>query len=181
MQVRLMAFLVWGLLGCSAAYWLLQLLVTPVAMPAQALPLSDRPGSQADLTRLFGAAPAAAAEALPLADSRFKLLGLVAPKNPKTSLAGEGVALIAVDGVARTMRIGATLEGDVQLLALDSRSASLGRGGVISMVLQLAKPDVAATGSLSPAAPSPLNLGGINPPGMPPRSNPSVINRVSSQ
>ncbi len=179
MQVRLMAFLVWGLLGCSAAYWLLQLLVLPVALPAQAAPLSDRSGGQADLTRLFGAAPAA--EALPLADSRFKLLGLVAPKNPKTSLAGEGVALIAVDGVARTMRIGATLEGDMQLLALDARSASLGRGGVISMVLQLATPDAAATGSLSPAAPSPLNLGGINPPGKPPTPSQPAINRALSQ
>lgn len=169
------AFVVWGLLGLSGGYWLIQLLAQPLATPAQALPAVERQGLQADLTRLFGAAAPAAMEVeAPPVDSRFKLLGVVAPKTARSAHAGEGVALIAVDGVARTVRVGALVEGNLRLLKVDGRSASLGDAGVTSLTLQMTDPAPAATGALPAAQPSPVVLGGglHLPPSMPPSPQP---------
>lgn len=156
----MMAFLVWGLLACAAVYWLIQLLARPLAAPAHALAVVEQRSGAADLTRMLGAAPVAAAEAPPVAESRFSLLGVVAPKSLQASQAGEGVALIAVDGVPRTVRIGAVLEGELRLLAVDARSAQLGQGGAVTLTLNLAPPAPAATGSLPSAQPSPTVIGG---------------------
>jgi general secretion pathway protein C len=173
MLARLMAFLVWGLLAFSAAYWLVHLLAKPLATPSQAQPAVEQRSGQADLTRLFGAATLAAAVAAPPVESRFKLLGVVAPNlalnltsagRPRGAAGeGEGVALIAVDGVARTVRVGALVDTDLQLLAVEARSVSLGRGGVVSLSLQMETPAIAATGALLPAPLSQTVLGG-NPP-----------------
>ncbi len=170
-----MAFLVWGLLAFSAAYWLVHLLAKPLATPSQALPAAEQRSGQADLTRLFGAATLAATAAAPPVESRFKLLGVVAPNltsnltsagRPRGA-AGEGVALIAVDGVARTVRVGALVDTDLQLLAVEARSVSLGRGGVVSLSLQMEAPAIAATGALLPAPLSQTVLGGNPPTGLP--------------
>jgi general secretion pathway protein C len=160
----MIAFLVWGLLACSGGYWLIQLLARPLQVPSQAQPALEQRTGQADLTRLFGAAAVVVAEAAPAAESRFKLLGVVAPKRPGSSHAGEGVALIAVDGVARTVRVGAVVDGNLQLLFVDGRSASLGEGGVVSMNLQIAPQAAAATGTLPAAQASPVVLGSYAPP-----------------
>lgn len=171
----MMAFLVWGLLACAAVYWLIQLMAKPLSAPAHALAVVEQRSAGADLTRLLGAAPVAAAEAPPVAESRFSLLGVVAPKNLQASQAGEGVALIAVDGVPRTVRIGAVLEGELRLLSVDARSAQLGQGGAVTLTLNLAPPLPAATGSLPTAQVSPTVIGGQPhvmgegaPPGQPP-------------
>lgn len=164
-----MALLVWGLLAACGGYWLIQLLAKPLAAPANALQVAEQRGGPADLTRLFGAAPVQAPEAAPVAESRFKLIGVVAPKNPRLNQTGEGVALIAVDGIARTVRVGAPVDGGLQLLAVDSRSARLGQGGVVTMSLLLAPPTAATTGALAPAMPSPTILGGNLPQAMPPQ------------
>lgn len=156
----MMAFLVWGLLACAAVYWLIQLLARPLSAPAHALAVVEQRSGAADLTRMLGAAPVAAAEAPPVAESRFSLLGVVAPKSLQVSQAGEGVALIAVDGVPRTVRIGAVLEGELRLLAVDARSAKLGQGGAVTLTLNLAPPLPAATGSLPTAQVSPTVIGG---------------------
>ena len=158
-----MAFLVWGVLACSGVYWLIQLLGKPLPTPGQAVVAAERHGGRADLTRLFGAAAVAELEAVVVAESRFKLLGVVAPLGAAAQRAGEGVALIAVDGVARTVRVGARVDGDLHLLAVDARSASLGQGGVVSLTLQIASPSAATTGALTPALPSPMVLGGAIP------------------
>ncbi len=163
MLARLFAFVVWGLLGLSGGYWLIQLLAKPLATPAQAMPAVERQSLQADLTRLFGVAAPVAAEAAPPAESRFKLLGVVAPKAGRSAHPGEGLALIAVDGVARTVRVGALVEGNLRLLKVDGRSASLGEAGVISVTLQMTEPAPAATGALPPAQASPVVLGGAPP------------------
>jgi len=167
-----MAFLVWGLLACSVVYWLIQLMARPLVAPPHAQAVLERRSGAADLTRLFGAAPVAEVEAAPAADSRFSLLGVVAPRNLQASEAGEGVALIAVDGVPRTVRIGAVLDGELRLLSVQGNSAQLGQGGVVRMTLQLAPPLPAATGSLAPAQASPTVLGGQpmvqSEPGQPP-------------
>ncbi|KQV61075.1 hypothetical protein ASC95_06610 [Pelomonas sp. Root1217] len=163
-----MAFTVWLLLGGSVAYWSLQLLARPLAMPASVLPAGEGRGGAVDLSRLLGVtAPEAVPEPEVAASTRLRLLGVVAPKNAKAAEAGEGVALIEVDGVARTVRVGAVVDGELRLLRVDVRSASLGRiGQAPSQVLQISPPAAAATGALPPAAPSPVVLGG-NPNGNP--------------
>lgn len=163
----MMAFLVWGLLALSGVYWLTQLLAKPLPTPSQAVLAIEQHGGRVDMTRLLGSSVVAAAPEA-AADSRFKLLGVVAANRPSARQAGEGVALIAVDGVARTVRVGALLDGDLRLLVVDKRSAGLGHAGVVSVTLQIAPSAPAATGSLLPAAPSPVVLGGAMSNVMPP-------------
>jgi general secretion pathway protein C len=184
----MMAFFVWGLLALTSVYWLMQLLSRPLPTPAQAVLAADQPGTRVDMTRLFGATPVVAAPEV-VADSRFKLIGVVAANRSAAQNAGEGVALIAVDGVPRTVRVGAVLDGDLRLLAVNKGSASLGQGGVTSLTLQIVPAAPAATGSLPPAAPSPVVLGGapmgalaapasmpLAPPqGSPPQEQPSPV------
>lgn len=76
-------------------------------LPATVQVVSAGTSPRADLTRLLGAAPVvAAAEPAPVAESsRFRLVGVLAPKpagaaSGAGSKAGAGVALIAIDGKA---------------------------------------------------------------------------------
>ncbi|MDP3083886.1 MAG: type II secretion system protein N, partial [Rubrivivax sp.] len=112
---------------------------------------------QGDWTRVLGADPvlAVAAVAAPVADARFRLLGVVAPRSPRAS--GEGVALIAVDGKPpRAYRVGAVVDGEHVLQAVQARSASLGpRGGAAVVALQIPPPQAASTGSLTGAGTAP--------------------------
>ena len=165
-----MTFSVWLLLGGSVAYWGLQLLARPLAMPASVLPADSAQAAQVDLGRLLGVVAPEAAPAPELVPSTsLRLLGVVAPKNPRAADAGEGVALIDVDGVARTVRVGAVVDGELHLLRVDTRSASLGRlGQAPSQVLEISPPAAPMTGSLPPAVPSPIVLGG-NPQGTMPQ------------
>lgn len=161
-----MAFWVWLLLGGTVAYWGLQLFARPLAMPASVLPASDVQAGPIDLGRLLGVtAPEAAPEPELAPSTRLRLVGVVAARNAKAVEAGEGVALIEVDGVTRTVRVGAVVDGELRLLRVDARSAGLGRVGEAPVqVLQMSPPAAPATGSLLAAAPSPVVLGG-NPPG----------------
>lgn len=177
MLARLLTFGVWALLALCSAFWLLKLLPAPLSVPPQALPAADGATARTDLSRLFGApqAMAVAAVAAPV-DGRYKLVGLVAPRQSGGGHAGEGVAVIAVDNApARTVRVGAAVDGELQLLALDGNSAALGREGVVSLRLTLAPPVPAATGSLpaavalpppqiNPAPPQPVMLAPETPP-----------------
>ncbi|MGQ3092672.1 MAG: hypothetical protein ACT6RP_04415 [Roseateles sp.] len=175
MLARLMAFSVWLLLGGSMVYWGLQLFARPLPMPASVLPAGEGRTTQVDLSRLLGVtAPDAAPEPEIAPSTRLRLLGVVAPKNEKAAAAGEGVALIEVDGMARTVRVGAAVDGELHLLRVDVRSASLGRPGQApSQVLEISPPVAPATGSLPPAPPSTVVLGGNpNPGGLPLRANP---------
>ncbi len=158
-----MAFLVWGLLACSGVYWVIQVAARPLATPAQAVPALEQGAAQVDLTRLLGAPVVVAAEPVVAQEGRFRLLGVVAPRSARAAQAGEGVALIAVDGVPRTVRVGAEIENGLRLLAVDARSARLGTGDQPGMTLQMAAPSQASTGALTPAGPSGVNLGGNVP------------------
>ena len=166
MLARFTAFSVWLLLGGSVAYWGLQLLARPLPMPPTALPAGEARTTQVDLGRLLGVVAAEVApepEAAP--STRLRLLGVVAPKSARAAEAGEGVALIEVDGVPRTVRVGAVVDGELRLMRVDARRASLGRvGEAPTQVLEISPPAAPATGSLPPAPPSPVVLGG-NPPG----------------
>ena len=171
-----MAFSVWLLLGGSVAYWGLQLFARPLATPGAVLPAGEARSAQVDLSRLLGVTPAeVVAEPEVAASTRMRLLGVVAPKSAQAAQAGEGVALIEVDGVARTVRVGAVVDGDLRLLRVDARSASLGLAGQApSQVLQISPPAAPATGSLPPAVPSNIVLGGSpngGPAGLPLRAN----------
>lgn len=160
-----MSFWVWLLLGGSVAYWGLQLFARPLAMPAQVVPAGEGQGGSVDLGRLLGVGTPEAAPQPEAASTRLRLLGVVAPKNAKAAEAGEGVALIEVDGVARTVRVGAVVDGELRLLRVDARSAGLGLlGQAPTQTLQMSPPPSPATGSLPPAPPSTVVLGG-NPPG----------------
>jgi general secretion pathway protein C len=152
MTARLSAFFVWAVLAATAVFWALRLgNVSPVA-PAHTVPVSGVSLPRGDLTRLFGAepAPAAAAEAaVPDLSSRFRLIGVVAPR----AAGGPGIALISVDGKPpRAFRAGAVIDGDLVLQAIEPRGVALGPRGAGSQArLELPPLPPPATGSLPPA------------------------------
>ena len=152
-----MAFLVWALLACSGVYWALQAFTHPLATPALARQAGGSGPLRGDWSRLLGVTPA---EAAPLASSRYQLLGVVAPKTEAARQAGEGVALIAVDGIARTVRVGAEVDSGLHLIAVDADSATLGGDSQASIHLPLPAPTAPSVGAPPVAAPSNTVLGG---------------------
>lgn len=152
MIARLSAFLVWVLLGLAVVYWGMTLGLRSPAAPAQTLAVADAAAPRSDLSRLLGATPAQADAAPSPDESRFKLIGLVAPKRVDGH-AQEGVALISVDGgPPRTVRVGALVDGDRQLLAITPTGVSIGREGAPSLTLNLA-PLLPAQGVVQPSQP----------------------------
>lgn len=152
MLARTLGFFVWGLLAFVSVYWLQLLLDRPLSAPAHTVAVGAGAAPLADLTRLLGTTAEAAVEAAPVVQSRYRLVGLVAPKPGSDRHQGEGLAVIAIDDApARAVRVGGAVDAQLQLLALDARSASLGAGGVVSLTLRLEPPPAAATGALPPA------------------------------
>lgn len=158
MAARLSAFVIWALVAAGAVFWGYRFWIPPTAMPANAQLVAEGPPPRGDLTRLFGAAPVAAAapaEAPVAESSRFRLVGVLAPKpsgepvGPAVS-EGTGVALIAVDGKPpRAYVVGSSVDGDLVLLSVTHRSASLGAGdGVPGIVLELPPLPPPSTGTL---------------------------------
>ena len=95
------------------------------------------------------------AQATPEAPSRFKLVGVMAPRSSTAQAeVGQGLALIAVDGKpAKPYAVGARLDSDLVLQAVGLRTASIGPAqGARSVLLEL------------PALPPP-NSGVLPPPG----------------
>jgi len=183
---------IWAIVALSATFWAMRLLVRAPSAPLHTAPAGETLAARGDLARLFGssATPSTQVAPAPAVSSRFRLIGVAAPKAG--SLASGGVALIAIDGKPpRPFRVGAAVDGDLTLRAVDLRTASLGpRNGSDTVVLEVPPRPVAATGNL-PAAPS---LGTPPPPptslpgtgalpqgtpapqsGAPPRLRPSVV------
>ena len=101
MLARLSAFVIWALVAASAVFWGLRLSVSAPQAPQHAIPVGETAALRGDMVRLLGVTPVStvAAVAAPEAASRFKLLGVMAPKPGKASAPSQqGVALIAVDG-----------------------------------------------------------------------------------
>lgn len=149
MAARLSAFIVWAALAASVVFWTLRLAGSSPVAPAHTVPVGDVFVPNADLTRLFGTEPAPAAEApAPALSSRFRLIGLAAPRL----VGAPGIALISVDGKpARAYRLGATIEDDLVLQSVESRAVALGsRGASPSVHLELPPLAPAATGTLAP-------------------------------
>jgi len=101
------------------------------------------------------------------ASSRFRLLGIMAPKSAGGGHE-HGVALIAVDGkLPKAYRVGSVLDGDLVLQSVSLRSAAIGPAqGAPTATLELPPPQPAATGTLpgSAAAPVPAGQAGVVPP-----------------
>ena len=181
MLARLSAFVIWALVAATAVFWGLRLLVRAPQAPTYSVPVGDAVAVRADLTRLLGSAPVAAVPvaAAPEAASRFKLWGVVAPREggAGTATAAHGVALIAVDGkMPKAYPVGARVDDNLVLQSVSLRSVSIaaaaGSSGPI-ITLQLPPPVAAATGSLPPTggfaapamAPVPRPVPGLMAPG----------------
>ena len=161
MFVRVCAFVIWALVAGTVVFWGLRLLVRSPEAPVHAVPVGAAVAVRGDLARLLGAAPvatAAAEAASPEASSRFRLLGVMAPKaGPKAVASGQGVALIAVDGKpAKAFAVGARLDNDLVLQAVSLRTASIGPPeGVVSVKLEIPPLPPPATGTLPPGGAAP--------------------------
>ena len=170
MVARLSAFVIWALVAATAVFWGLRLLVRAPAAPSYAVAVGDAAAVRADLSRVLGSAPvaAAAAVAAPEVSSRFKLIGIMAPKGVQAAVApsGSGVALIAIDGKPpKAFVVGSQLDGDLVLQSVSLRTASIGKAqGAASVKLELPALPVAATGSLAPLSSGSPSTGMPAPP-----------------
>jgi len=171
MTTRLLTLLIWAAVAASAVAWGLRLFVRPTPVPAQAVvALAPQPAA-GELGRLLGTPPVqpvAEAPVLP-ADSRFRLLGVVAPRSGQAS----GLALISVDGKpARALALGRELEPGLRLLTVGHRQVELGASrGAPALTLSIPALPEAARGRPGEAAmPAPP---GIPPAGMLPMVRPA--------
>lgn len=163
MLARLTAFVVWALVAATAMFWGLRLLARPQSAPAFATTVGEGTVMRGDLSRLFGAAPVAAPNAptAPELSSRFKLLGIMAPKaSGDTPAQRIGYALIAVDGKpARPFAVGATVDSGLVLQSVSLRTAAIGPAeGAPALRLEMPLLPAAATGTLPP-----IGEGGVAP------------------
>lgn len=150
-----------------AMFWALRLFAPSAGLPERARVVDTGPALSGDLTRLLGAAPVAAPEAVaaaPDAATRFRLTGVVATRTAREpSSTAAGLALISVDGkLPQAYRVGDRLDGQYALLAVGLRSARIGLAdgpAAAGFMLDLPPPTPAATGVPTGMAP---------PPGMPP-------------
>jgi general secretion pathway protein C len=131
MNVRLLAFVIWAAVAASAVFWMLRLWSSSPTAPAHTVSVAANPPARGDLTRVFGAPPAAGPAAPvatePALASRFKLLGVAAPKDGGDEV---GLALIAVDGKPpRGFKVGAVIDGNLVLQSVHPRGAALGPSG----------------------------------------------------
>lgn len=196
MTARWMSLLIWAALAASGVYWGLRLFVQPTPVPAAAVVAAAATPAAGSLSRLLGEPPAAPVlgdNPPPMTDSRFKLIGVVAPRGAAAS----GLALISVDGKPpRAVAVGREVEPGLRLLTVSHRQAELGTTrGAPAMTLALpplaeaqrGRPgDAAAPAALPGALPGGLPLfnrppgamgqmpPGLRPPGGPPQQAPQV-------
>ncbi len=184
MLARLSAFVIWALVAASVVFWGLRLFVRAPAAPVYTVAVADAGALRGDLARLLGTAPVAAAPTLPIAEAsaRFRLLGIVAPRQSgNTAASGHGIALIAVDGkLPKAYVVGARLDNDLLLQSVSLRTAMIApASGAPAITLELPPPTGAATGTLPIGgrfggdAPSPLNA--APPPYVAPQTAPQPV------
>jgi general secretion pathway protein C len=166
MKARLVAFLVWGLVAASAVFWLLRLVARSPSAPAHTLAVASSTVPRGDLARVLGAPPVVKSDKVvpisPALASRFKLLGVAAPREHGDR---EGLALIAVDGKpARGYRVGAPVDGEIVLLSVHPRGAALGERGATPQV-QLELPPLPQPATGRPGTISPLPTSTVMPAG----------------
>jgi general secretion pathway protein C len=186
MVARLAAFVVWALVAATAVFWGLRLFVRAPAAPAYAVAVGDASAVRADLSRVLGSAPVAVAStvAAPEVSSRFKLLGIMAPKGPAAADSQSGVALIAVDGKPpKAFIVGSRLDDQLVLQSVSLRTASIGPAqGAASVRLELPALPSAATGTLPPVSNSNNPAPPFAPPtGQPVPQRPGVMPQIPGQ
>jgi general secretion pathway protein C len=170
---RLSAFVIWSLVAATLVFWALRIGVQSPKAPAYAIPVDRAQAPRGDLARLFGAAPvvAAATETPREAPSRFRLVGVMAPKSSTPEGTGAyGLALIAVDGKpAKAFAVGSKLDNDLVLQSVGLRTASIGTSqGARSVLLEMPALAAPATGVLPPpGAPAAAAAPAVRPPGVP--------------
>jgi general secretion pathway protein C len=194
MFARLSAFVIWSLVAAAVVFWVLRFGVSSPQAPAFAVPIDRAAPPRGDLARLFGAPPvvAVAEEARPEAPSRFRLVGVMAPRSSTPEGTGAyGLALIAVDGKPpRAFAVGSKLDTDLVLQSVGLRTAALGSAqGPRTVLLELPALPAPATGTLpasgSPAPPPPAVMAppprpgaapaAVPPPAMAPAMSPAPL------
>lgn len=193
MLARLSAFVIWALVAATAVFWGLRLWARPAEAPSYTVPVGDVAVARGDLSRLLGATPAATAAvvAAPEMASRFRLIGIMAPKAAAASAQpGQGVALIAVDGKPpKAFVVGSSLDANLVLQSVSLRTAAIGPAqGAAAVTLELPPLVAAATGTLpalgsgappNPAAPvAPAAPATVRPP--PPPIVPQPVGQTRS-
>jgi general secretion pathway protein C len=184
MLARLSAFAIWAVVVASLMYWALRLIASPPAAPDYTVAVEQ--GTRGDLARIFGpssgpASAAVAAAPTPQASSRFKLVGVAAPRD---SQSGVGLALISVDGKApRAINVGRTIDEGWVLQSVSRRgaklSSNLGADMVELEMPALPLPTRGVPGS-QPAVPAatpglPPTAGGVRPPVAIPSPTPAPV------
>lgn len=153
MSSRLFAFAIWAAVAASLMYWGLRLLVSGPVAPPYTVSAVDAQSMRGDLARVFGTsvAPIAKVAAQPAAASRFKLVGVAAPRDAK--MAG-GLALISVDGKsARAVPVGRTIDDGWVLQSVHRRGARLASNlGADTLDLEVPTLPSATRGSLPPVS-----------------------------
>jgi general secretion pathway protein C len=154
MLLRWVSMLVWALVAASAVFWGLRLFTRASPVPPQTQVAELSGTARGEIGRVLGvdAAPQeAAAQPESTADARFNLVGVVSPLGPAAG--GGGVALISVDGKPpKAYKLGAVVDGQNVLQAVNARGASLGLlGGPALVALNIPPPQAPATGQLPPA------------------------------
>jgi general secretion pathway protein C len=149
MASRLLTFLVWALVAGSGLSWGFKLFVRPSGLPEQARAVSPTPPQAGGYARVMGTVEETPVAAAPV-DSRFHLLGIVAPKG--SAHEDQAVALISVGSdPARPWRPGSVIDGNITLLSVKQRAAQLGpKGGPVTAELVL--PDPSEAKPSTPAA-----------------------------
>jgi general secretion pathway protein C len=173
MAMRLLSFAIWAVVAVSGVFWLTRLLARADAAPPHAVTVSANTAvAAADLSRLLGSTRTASAETPEVAaDSRFKLIGVVAAKSKQPD---SGLALIAIDGKPpRPVVLGGVVDGPLVLLTVNHRRAELGpAGGEATVRLELpAIPEAnRSTPGARPATPV-YTPPPVTPPGTRPQTN----------
>ena len=122
---RWVTFGVWVGVAACAAFWALKVFVRPLPVPSSARTVADAQALRGDWSLVLGNTPEAAPAPVVAASSRFKLIGVVAPRAERA--AAEGLALIAIDGKPpKAYRVGAAVDGDLVLQRVHARGADLG-------------------------------------------------------
>lgn len=145
---------VWIAAVAGGVAWLLPLAGKPTPVPPQAvLATAQPPAAMAGAERLLGTPPPAPVAATPAApeESRFKLLGVIAPRRA----GGSGLALISVDGQpARVVAVGREVDAGVRVIDVAHRRVQLGpRPGTPTATLELpplAEPNRGVPGGMAP-------------------------------
>lgn len=146
---RLVAALLWALAAASVGFWGLSMAGPGAtrAVPQAQAPVApvDVRAQQSAVASLLGAGPLAANGSAALVAGpaeRFALLGVIA------SVAGQGAALISVDGQpARPLRVGAQIAPGYRLESVGRREAVLADDAPVpaQTILLLPAPETSAT------------------------------------